>query len=80
MRYLKYSQTLILKSFGAILALALTVILNNVLDEKSFGQYSYITSVATFLSTFIFVENGSKLREHIKHLDWQSLFHSPKRE
>ena len=38
---------------GAIFALVLTVVLNDILDENSFGQYSYITSVATFLSTLI---------------------------
>lgn len=53
MKYLRYSQSLILKSFGAIFALVLTVVLNDILDENSFGQYSYITSVATFLSTLI---------------------------
>lgn len=69
MRYLKYSQTLILKSFGAILALALTVILNNVLDEKSFGQYSYITSVATFLSTIILFGNAKYIIAELPKVD-----------
>ena len=58
MKYIKYSQTLVLKSFGALLALGLTVILNKVLDEKSFGIYSYITSVTTFFSTIILFGNA----------------------